>query len=105
MKKKQQEPMPQGCRKCNGNPWIVDNSWALLTSCDQEANRRNCSAPLRECLAEMYAKCGDNRTVGKSARSIRRHRAVLQFKCPFRLQKQAAALTALLPLLQQFCKR
>jgi len=30
MKKKQQEPMPQGCHKCNGNPWIVDKGGMRL---------------------------------------------------------------------------
>ena len=33
MKKKQQEPMPQGCRKCNGNPWIVDKGGMRRCTC------------------------------------------------------------------------
>jgi hypothetical protein len=33
MKKKQREPMPQGCHKCNGHPWIVDKGGMRRCTC------------------------------------------------------------------------
>jgi integration host factor subunit beta len=55
VKNKQQEPMPQGCRKCNGNPWIVDKGGMRRCTCPrgvyfQQRDRERAAKEVRKSL-------------------------------------------------------